>query len=80
LKTLFAALNVLVILKVFVILNLFQDNTSTSHVILKQVQDDEGGCLFGDDACVTVILKVNVIAYREFPTATPNSSPKCRFI
>jgi hypothetical protein len=36
LKTLFAALNV------FVILNLFQDNASTSHVILKQVQDDEG--------------------------------------
>ena len=56
LKALFAALNV------FVILNVFQDNTSTSHVILKQVQDDEGGCLFGDDACVTVILKVNVIA------------------
>jgi hypothetical protein len=56
----------------FVILNAF--------VILKHVQDGKAGRLFGDDACVTDILKVNVIAYREFPTATPNSSPKCRFI
>ena len=28
----------------FVILNLFQDNEQPSHVILKQVQDDERGC------------------------------------
>ncbi len=27
-----------------VILNLFQDNKQRSHVILKQVQDDERGC------------------------------------
>ena len=46
----------------FVILNLFQDNEPPSHVILKQVQDDEpwgGGswinAYFGDDAIVAGI-------------------------
>ncbi len=68
LQTLFLE-DLVAVLNAFVILNLFQDNMRRLFVILKQVQDDEGGVqdggggrLFGDDACVTVILKVNVIA------------------
>jgi hypothetical protein len=33
------------IARTFVILNLFQDNARMSHVILKQVQDDDGAIL-----------------------------------
>jgi hypothetical protein len=38
----------------FVILNLFQDNKPPSHVILKQVQDDE----LWDDAPVIGVLSL----------------------